>query len=74
MEETAWLIEIPMKSVGGPPMWWTGSWNGGKVLSPWTEDSLLAVRFCRKEDAEKVINGTNLLKDTTAVATEHIWG
>jgi len=69
--ETAWLIEMPLKSVGGPPVWWTGRYTG-HMTDPWTLDSLQAVRFCRKQDAEAVMAGTIRLKE--AVATEHIWG
>jgi len=42
-DETGWLIEKDNIE------WWTGS--------GWTQDSYEAVRFARKEDAERVIFG-----------------
>ena len=70
--ETGWLIEIPMKLVGGSALWWTGKWNTGYLTDPWTVDASLAVRFSREQDAQAVISGTLRLKE--AIATEHIWG
>ena len=70
--ETAWLIEIPMSTFGGPPVWWAGNYRTGSLNDSWSEDSLKAVRFSRKEDAQAVIDGTLRLKE--AVATEHQWG
>jgi len=69
--ETAWLIEMPMATFEGPPCWWTGDYRSGSLTKQWSEDSLDAVRFFRKEDAEKVIRGTLRLKE--AIATEHQW-
>jgi hypothetical protein len=70
-EETSWLIEMPMATFGGPPCWWTGEYRSGKLNHQWSTDPLDAVRFARKEDAERVLHGTLRLKE--AIATEHQW-
>lgn len=59
--ETGWLIE---RTNEGIPHWWTGS--------SWTTDSLAAIRFARKCDAEAVIRGV-LGEFCKATATEHQW-
>jgi hypothetical protein len=69
--ETAWLIEMPLISLGGPTCWWTGKHDTGFLTDPWTQDTLDAVRFSRKVDAEKVIKFT--LRSKLAIATEHQW-
>lgn len=58
-EERGWLIESERE---GYPCWW----------SPinWSNDSLNATRFCRKQDAEEVIG---VFEIPNARATEHIW-
>lgn len=71
MTEKAWLIEMPMATFNGPPCWWTGNYKTGALTDQWSTDSLDAVRFSRKGDAERVIAGTLKLKE--AVATEHQW-
>ena len=70
--EIAWLIEIPMTTFGGPPVWWTGDYS--TMTSLWSEDSLKAVRFARKQDAEAVIAGAvpSIFKKDS-MATEHVW-
>jgi hypothetical protein len=73
LDESAWFIEL--------------SNNDGTVLAPahyfgldergWTTDHQAAIRFCRKEDAERAIQllrgfiytGTN----EKAISTEHQW-
>lgn len=61
--ETGWLIErVPSTGV---PHWWDGC--------GWTTNSLAAVRFARKCDAQAVIdNVMGAFYKTTA--TEHQWG
>lgn len=56
-EETGWLIESDTN-----PIWWTGD--------GWSVDSLNAVRFCREEDAWKVISALGI---GCAKATSHMW-
>ena len=65
-DELGWLIE----AIDGPTPHW---WDGGEIPDCWTPDSLNAVRFPRKEDAEKVIE--NLLEDChfDLEALEHMW-
>lgn len=47
MTEIAWLIERYDST--NRPMWWCGVDEGG---STWSYESLDAVRFCRKIDAD----------------------
>ena len=68
MTESGWLIE----RTSTPPKWWTGCDSG--FGEAWTTDSLSAVRFARKEDAEMVIVATLLLKPKgNVLAIEHEW-
>ena len=72
MEEVAWLIEIKDRPV---PMWFSGmdytlTLNGDSLrVSTWTDDSLEAVRFSRKVDADKVSKGLSV----DCVSLEHMW-
>lgn len=62
--ERAWLIERKYKGV---PEWLCGeSWAFN-----WTRDSLKAIRFCRREDAEQV---AAVVGDEVDCITEHQWG
>lgn len=63
--EYGWLIELP-RSINGihEARWWAPAVG-------WTHDSTEAVRFCREEDAEAIIE---FFKFDDAVATEHSWG
>lgn len=61
MPEYAWLIESRLTP---SPTWWTGS--------DWTSDSLLAVRFCRKQDADAVL--ATLPDKHVCFTSEHQWG
>jgi hypothetical protein len=58
-DETGWLIQKDNIE------WWTGS--------GWTQDSYEAVRFARKEDAERVIFGFPAVWASNSTATEHAW-
>lgn len=63
----AWLIESKFNSANGPK-WWMGTSHP----APWTNDSLKAVRFCRKQDAEAAmltIDGGHM-----CFVSEHQWG
>lgn len=55
-DETGWLIELP-HSNGGPPSWWCGVTEHEPGIAPiypvWSRDANCAVRFCRREDAER---------------------
>lgn len=62
--DTAWLIEISKPGVSGA-VWW-----GGTGYRHWVVDANLAVRFCRKADADRVISMLGL---NGAVALEHGW-
>lgn len=70
-DEVAWLIET--RDHHGKPRWW-GEWNSDG-LCDWTFDSLKAIRFCRKEDAERAIamaEWIDVMREDCS-ATEHAW-
>ena len=78
IKKSGWLIEIK-KSARGQPVWWTGQFFsncGDDGLEEkdcedlFTTDSNKAIRFSRREDAQKAIDVSGW---TEAVATEHIW-
>ena len=58
--ETGWLVERP-----GPE--WASAWSGG---FDWTRDSLKAIRFCRKSDANQV---AEIFEFEDVRVTEHQW-
>lgn len=62
--ETGWLLE---RLVGNSPVWFDGT-----SQNHWTCDSIKAVRFARKQDAETI---RDMLGMNTGlwVATEHEW-
>ena len=64
-DETGWLIEFSQR-VSVQPTWY-GKTDDGLGQ---TTDSLKAVRFSRKEDAEAVIEDMGW---TEATASEHMW-
>lgn len=63
--ERAWLIESRFTPA---PTWWTGTDHP----APWTRDSLKAVRFCRKCDAEAAM--ASLQDGHFCFVSEHQWG
>jgi hypothetical protein len=66
--EVAWLIEEwDSKSSAFKARWWTLNGENGE----WTKDSLRALRFARKIDAQAYIDD---LGWTEAIPTEHRWG
>ena len=69
--ESGWLIESTHPV--GPPQWLAAVMGMGR----WTGDASKAVRFCRKQDADWIIDSMwqhGLAKRGFAVATEHQWG
>jgi len=62
--ETGWLIELGT-SVSATPSWYCGDFD-----DCWTTDSLKAIRYARKEDAQRVIDSIGW---TEAFPTEHQW-
>ena len=76
--ESAWLVE--WKAHGYGPQWWGFSYEPGKH-GDWCADSLKAVRFARKEDAERMrlhiiavagLTGHHAYEQRIT-ATEHEW-
>ena len=71
-DETGWLIERH-SSNGSTCMdyLYVGSWDG---LCPdsvqFTSDSMLALRFCRREDAERI---AHLIENEDIYIVEHMW-
>jgi hypothetical protein len=61
--EVAWLIE--RRATDGPEYCYC--WSGG---FDWTKDSLKAIRFCRREDANQV---AEIFEFEDVHITEHIW-
>jgi len=64
-DETGWLIELR----GLTPKWY-GRVEGDDSLLGWTTDSLSALRFSRREDAQVVIDDIGW---TRAFPSEHMW-
>jgi hypothetical protein len=62
--EAGWLIE---RRSGGIPEWLYVH----NEFFQWTRDSLLAIRFCRREDADQV---AAVIGDDAEYVTEHQWG
>lgn len=71
-EQTAWLVALG----SSPPQWWTGrgdEWTDS-VDGTWLHSTRCAIRFARKEDAERAIGwllDKNLARGCKA--EEHIW-
>jgi len=63
--ETAWLIERQMEE--GAAWLYVIDW----FAFGWTADSLQAIRFARREDAEQMLK---MLENYECKATEHQWG
>jgi hypothetical protein len=81
-EEIAWLVEFPAQGgsgIEGCPgieraSWWIGDFGSYPYGPPRaTHDSLQAMRFARKQDAEKAISVHADLRKRGAIATEHVW-
>jgi hypothetical protein len=73
MIEEGWLIELFGRD---RPLWWGGIHPEIDTSLPeWVDDSLSAVRFSRKVDAEMVMAGVLGLKipSPNVQATEHSW-
>lgn len=68
-EENGWLIEAA-ESEACEPLYWAGSF--GDERDRWTKDHLVAVRFCRRVDAERVAAG--VLDGYQVRICEHGWG
>ena len=69
MTETGWVIERG-DSEPSAPLYWAGHYE-------WERDHLKAVRFSRKEDAERVAERERTLDDggpEYARVCEHSWG
>ena len=64
--ETGWLIEHPLD-----PRYGRESWYSGK--DGFTLDSLLAIRYSRKEDALREIDRLPVSLGKSLIATEHAW-
>lgn len=63
--EVGWLLE---RQVAGRAVWWRGVRCG----RDWTADASEAVRFARREDAERASLGIGP-SWADAIATEHMW-
>ena len=63
--KSGWLIESI--HIDGTAHWWTGDYFD----DDWTKDSLKAVAFASKEDAEKIVR---IIGWNDLTVTEHQWG
>lgn len=76
-EEFGWLIEVAEQTPGGP-VYFAGLTDtgerlrGSSVFPEWSTDNLLAVRFARKEDADRAAKG--IAGGTLTRVVEHGWG
>lgn len=61
MSELGWLIEKD-----GPLWIFCNGWGG----FDWTSDSLKAIRFARRQDAEQVMQ---MIESADCKATQHKW-
>lgn len=73
--EAAWLIECGKSESPSPhPLWWVGSPMRQPACPWWTHDANRAVRFARKEDAERMIHVIGLDDNASpAFASEHVF-
>jgi hypothetical protein len=62
VSESAWLVERRASAIE-----WLCAWSGG---FEWTTDSLKAIRFCRREDANQI---GEIFDDEDIHITEHTW-
>ena len=73
-EQIAWLVEIQPE---GGPRWWTGRGNEWTSAVDGTKENptCFAIRFARKEDAQRAIGYLLPDKGTAfaAKASEHLW-
>jgi hypothetical protein len=72
LPELGWLIE---RYVGDVTMWWTGespAYDPVTWWRSWTTDSLKAIRFARKEDAQRIIEFLGNYA-FNAKPIEHMW-
>lgn len=65
--ESGWLIEASELASDGPRYLFVEDWAG----FAWTADSLKAIHFARRADAEQIIV---MLESVDCKATEHQWG
>lgn len=65
MTEVAWLIEM---DEGGPTYW--SRVDGEDGVLGWSKDHNKALRFCRREDAQAVIDGAGWNRPRPV---EHAW-
>lgn len=67
-DETGWVIErAEYLNPGSGPYYLT---VGEMDMFDWTPDSLLAIRFARRQDAEMV---SRILDDDVGKIAEHMW-
>jgi len=75
VEESGWLIEHGESEVSAPQYWCAGAYfqNGHDPTqsSAWTQNHMEAIRFARKEDAQKVAN--RMMRGILVRICEHVW-
>jgi hypothetical protein len=68
--ESGWLIERADSSPAEPRYWAAGQ-REAERSSAWTSNHMQAIRFARKEDAERV--AARIMKDIDVRICEHDW-
>ena len=69
-DESGWLIERADSSAA-EPWYWAAGQRDAERSSAWTQNHMEAIRFARKDDAEKVAR--RLFKDIEVRICEHGW-
>lgn len=68
--QRGWLIEY--QKAPFVPLWWKGQ-RAGVFEAAWTTDSTEAVRFVRRQDAERVLALLSREPEGVYRVTEHLW-
>jgi hypothetical protein len=69
-DESGWLIERADSSPAEPKYWAAGQ-REAERSSAWTSNHMEAIRFARKDDAEKV--ASRIMKGIVVRICEHGW-
>lgn len=69
-DESGWLIERADSSPAEPKYWAAGQ-REAERSSAWTSNHMEAIRFARKDDAEKVAN--RIMAGIDVRICEHAW-
>lgn len=71
MTESGWVIERA-DSDAAEPKYWAAGQREAERSSAWTSNHMEAIRFARKDDAEKVAR--RIMRGVGVRICEHQWG